>query len=131
MVPLPRYATVEGVPIAEMMPQETVDRLVQATRGAGAEIVSLLGSGSAYYAPAAAVAEMVDAMAADRKKILPCSAYLNGEYGIHDLFVGVPVRLGAGGVESILELDLTDREREMLRKSADTVAGLVRSLGLD
>ncbi len=131
MVPLPRYTTVDGVPITELMSAETVDRLVEATRGAGAEIVSHLKSGSATYAPAAAIAEMVDAMVADRKKILPCSAYLRGEYGIHDLFVGVPVKLGAGGVESILELDLDDREREMLRRSAESVAGLVRTLGMD
>ncbi|MFQ5702285.1 MAG: malate dehydrogenase, partial [Acidobacteriota bacterium] len=114
-----------GVPITELMNQDVIDRLVQRTRGGGAEIVSLLKTGSAYYAPSAAVAEMVDAILMDRKKILPCAAYLQGEYGIRDLFAGVPVKLGAGGVEQIIELKLTESEQAMLRKSADTVAELV------
>lgn len=125
MVPLPRFSTVAGVPITELMNQDVIDRLVQRTRGGGAEIVSLLKTGSAYYAPSAAVAEMVDAILMDRKKILPCAAYLQGEYGIRDLFAGVPVKLGAGGVEQIIELKLTESEQAMLRKSADTVAELV------
>lgn len=125
MVPLPRFSTVAGVPITELMNEETIDRLVKRTRGGGAEIVSYLKTGSAYYAPSAAIAEMADAVLMDRKKVLPCAAYLQGEYGIRDLFVGVPVKLGARGIEKILELDLSEAEQAMLRKSADAVAELV------
>jgi len=125
MVPLPRYSTVAGVPIPELMDGEAIERLVRRTRDGGAEIVGYLKTGSAYYAPAAAVAEMVDAILCDRKKLLPCAAYLQGEYGIEDLFVGVPVKLGSRGIEQVVELDLTETERAMLRKSADAVAELV------
>jgi malate dehydrogenase len=128
MVPLPRYSTVAGIPITELMPQDRVEALVQRTRDGGAEIVGLLKSGSAYYAPASAAVEMADAILKDKKKILPCAAYLQGEYGIHDLFVGVPVKLGMGGVEEIVQISLTDGERADLNKSAEAVRSLVDSL---
>ncbi len=125
MVPLPRFTVVAGVPITELMSAETIEKLVKRTREGGAEIVSYLKTGSAYYAPSSAVVEMVDAILMDRRKILPCAAYLQGEYGIKDLFVGVPVKLGAKGIEQIVELKLTPDEQAMLRKSADAVAELV------
>jgi malate dehydrogenase len=125
MVPLPRYSTVAGIPITELMDQATIDRLVQRTRNGGAEIVSLLKTGSAYYAPSAATVEMVDAILKDKKKILPCAAYLQGQYGIRDLFVGVPVKLGAAGVEQVVEVKLRDDEKAALLKSAGAVRELV------
>jgi malate dehydrogenase len=125
MVPLPRYSTVAGIPITELMDAATVDRLVQRTRDGGAEIVKYLKTGSAYYAPSAAVAEMVEAILKDKKKILPCAAYLNGEYGIHGLYVGVPVKLGAKGIEQIIEINLTPQEKSALDKSAAAVKELV------
>src|SRR6266850_21878 len=125
MVPLPRYSTVAGIPITELMDQATVDRLVQRTRDGGAEIVKYLKTGSAYYAPSAAVAEMVEAILKDKKKILPCAAYLNGEYGIRGLYVGVPVKLGARGIEQIIEIKLTADEKAALDKSAAAVKELV------
>jgi malate dehydrogenase len=128
MVPLPSMATVSGVPITEMLSPDQVDEIVQRTRQGGAEIVDLLGSGSAFYAPAAAIVEIIDAILLDQKRILPCAAYLQGEYGINDLFVGVPVKLGAGGVEEIIELNLTDEEREDLEHSADDVRQMVEVL---
>ena len=128
MVPLPSMATVSGVPITQMLSSEKVDEIVQRTRQGGAEIVDLLGSGSAFYAPAAAIVEMIDAVLLDQKRILPCAAYLQGEYGLNDLFVGVPVKLGAGGVEEVIELDLTDEEREDLEHSADDVRQMVEVL---
>src|SRR3979411_3389129 len=103
MVPLARYSTVAGIPITELMDKATLDRIVQRTRDGGAEIVKHLKTGSAYYAPSAAVTEMVEAILKDKKKILPCAAYLNGEYGIHGLFVGVPIKLGAKGMRLITE----------------------------
>jgi malate dehydrogenase len=130
MVPLPRFSTVAGVPITELMNGDTIGRLVQRTRDGGAEIVSLLKTGSAYYAPSSAVVEMVDSILMDRKKILPCAAYLQGEYGIKDLFVGVPVKLGSRGIEKIIDLKLTNEERAMLQKSADSVAELVKVMGI-
>jgi malate dehydrogenase len=111
-----------------MLSPERVDEIVQRTRQGGGEIVELLGSGSAFYAPAAAIMEMVDAILLDQKRILPCAAYLQGEYGINDLFVGVPVKLGAGGVEEVIELDLTDEEREDLEYSANDVRNMVEVL---
>ncbi len=129
MVPLPRFTTVAGVPITELMDDATIERLVQRTRDGGAEIVKLLKSGSAYYAPASAVAEMVDSILMDRKKILPCAACLKGEYGIDGLFVGVPVKLGSKGVEQIIELPLNEAEREALDRSADSVRELVSKIG--
>src|SRR3954469_17299494 len=128
MVPLPSMATVGGVSITELLPKERVCAIVQRTRDGGAEIVDLLESGSAFYAPSAATAEMVDAILLDQKRILPCSAYLQGEYGIEDLFVGVPVKLGASGVEEIIELDLEEEELEDLQNSANTVRDMVEVL---
>ncbi len=128
MVPLPSMATVSGVPITEMLSRDRVDEIVQRTRQGGGEIVELLGTGSAFYAPAAAIVEMVDAILLDQKRILPCAAYLQGEYGINDLFVGVPVKLGAGGIEEVIELDLTDEEREDLEYSANDVRNMVEVL---
>ena len=128
MVPLPSMATVNGVAITELLSQDRVDAIVQRTRQGGGEIVELLGSGSAFYAPAAAIVEMVDAILLDQKRILPCAAYLQGEYGINDLFVGVPVKLGAGGIEEVIELDLTDEEREDLEHSANDVRKMVEVL---
>src|ERR1700724_2369728 len=125
MVPLPRYSTVAGIPITELMDKATVDRIVQRTRDGGAEIVKHLKTGSAYYAPSAAVTEMVEAILKDKKKILPCAAYLNGEYGIHGLFVGVPVKLGAKGIEQIIEIKLTPDEKAALDKSANAVKELI------
>ncbi len=124
MVPLPRYSTVAGIPITELLPKEKIDALVKRTANGGAEIVSLLKTGSAFYAPASAVAEMTESILKDRKKILPCAAYLEGEYGIHDLFIGVPVKLGAKGVEEIIQIKLTDEEKSALDKSAAAVAEL-------
>jgi malate dehydrogenase len=128
MVPLPSMATVSGVPITQLLSQDRVDAIVQRTRGGGGEIVELLGSGSAFYAPAAAIVEMVDAVLMDQNRILPCAAYLQGEYGLNNLFVGVPVKLGAGGIEEIIELDLSDDEREQLESSANDVRKMVQTL---
>ena len=130
MVPLPRYSTVAGVPITELMEKSTIERLVQRTRDGGAEIVKYLKTGSAYYAPSAAVTEMVEAIIKDKKKILPCAAYLEGEYGIHGLFVGVPCKLGARGIEDVWEIRLTDEEMAALKKSADSVKELVAVVGV-
>jgi len=116
---------VAGIPITELMDKATIDRLVQRTRDGGAEIVKYLKTGSAYYAPSAAVTEMVEAILKDKKKILPCAAYLNGEYGIHGLYVGVPVKLGAMGIEQIIEIKLTPEEKAGLDKSAASVKELV------
>jgi malate dehydrogenase len=121
MVPLPRYTTVAGVPITELMDQAAIDKLMERTRKGGAEIVGYLKTGSAYYAPAAAAAEMVEAILTDRKHLAPCAAYLRGEYGIDDLYIGVPVILGRHGVEQILELELSDAERAELATSAAAV----------
>ena len=121
MVPLARYSSVAGIPLEELLNKEQLDRIVARTRNGGAEIVSLLKSGSAYYAPSAATLDMVEAVLLDKKKILPCSAYLKGEYGVHDVFVGVPVKLGAGGMEQVVEVTLTDTEREAFLKSVDAV----------
>ncbi len=125
MVPVPRYTTVAGIPVEELMPKEQLDAIIKRTRNGGAEIVNLLKAGSAYYAPSAAVVEMVDAIFNDRKKILPCAAYLEGEYGIKGLFVGVPVKLGARGIEQIIEIKLSADEKTALDKSAAAVKELV------
>jgi len=130
MVPLPRYSTVAGIPITELMDAATIERLVQRTRDGGAEIVKYLKTGSAYYAPSAAVTEMVEAILKDKKKILPCAAYLEGEYGIKGLFVGVPVKLGAKGIEQIIEIKLTPDEKAALDKSAAAVKELVGVIGV-
>jgi malate dehydrogenase len=125
MVPLPRYSTVSGIPITELMAPDRVEAIVERTRGGGAEIVSLLKTGSAYYAPAAAAVQMAETILKDKKKILPCAAYLDGEYGIRGLFIGVPVKLGANGVEQVIEITLTEEEQEALKRSAAAVQELV------
>lgn len=130
MVPLPRYSTVAGIPIPELLPPDRVEALVKRTRDGGAEIVSLLKTGSAYYAPGAAVVEMVEAILKDKQKILPCCVHLAGQYGISELFVGVPAKLGRRGVEEILEIRLTAEEAGMLKHSAEAVRELVQKLGL-
>ncbi len=130
MVPLPRFSTVAGIPITELMPKDRLDAIVQRTRDGGAEIVKYLKSGSAYYAPSAATTEMVEAILKDKKKILPCAVYLEGEYGISGLFVGVPCKLGANGLEKIIEIKLTPDEQAALRKSADAVTELVKVIGV-
>lgn len=128
MVPLPRYSTVAGIPITEILDQETIDSLIERTRNGGAEIVGLLKSGSAFYAPASAAADMAEAILKDKKKILPCAALLQGEYGINDLFIGVPVKLGADGIEEIIQIKLTAEEKQALDKSAAAVQELVEKL---
>ncbi|OGL00109.1 MAG: malate dehydrogenase [Candidatus Rokubacteria bacterium RIFCSPHIGHO2_12_FULL_73_22] len=130
MVPLPRYSTVAGIPITELLPKATVDALVKRTANGGAEIVGLLKTGSAYYAPAAATVEMIEAILRDKKKILPCAAYLDGQYGVRGLYVGVPVKLGRRGVERIIEITLTAEEQAAFQKSAAAVRELVDKLKL-
>jgi malate dehydrogenase len=130
MVPLPRYSTCAGIPITELLPKDTVDAIVKRTAGGGAEIVGLLKTGSAYYAPSAAAVEMAESILKDKKKILPCAAYLEGEYGINGLYVGVPCKLGARGLEQIIEINLTAEERIALHKSASAVQELIDVLGI-
>src|SRR6201998_2347465 len=130
MVPLPRYSTVAGIPLPDLLPKERIDAIVERTRKGGAEIVNLLKTGSAYYAPSAAAVEMVEAILKDKKKILPCAVYLEGEYGIKGLFVGVPVKLGAKGVEEIIQIKLTPEENAALDKSSASVRELITVLGL-
>jgi len=127
MVPLPRYSTVAGIPIPELLPKDKIDAIVQRTRDGGAEIVNLLKT-SAWYAPASAVVEMVDAVLRDKKKIVPCAVYLQGEYDLDDVYVGVPVKLGREGIEQIVEIRLTDEESAALKKSAEAVRELFRIL---
>jgi malate dehydrogenase len=127
MLPLPRFTTVTGVPITELMVQSTIDRLVERTVNGGAEIVNLLKTGSAFYAPSAAVANMVEAIVKDSKRILPVCAYLNGEYGKKDIYLGVPAKLGRHGIEEIVELKLTKEEEKALGKSADAVKSGIAS----
>ena len=128
MVPLPRYSTVAGIPITELLDGATIQRLVTRTANGGAEIVNLLKAGSAYYAPARSIAEMVDAILHDRHKILPCAVYLQGEYGFRNLFIGVPAKLGAGGLEEVVQITLTPEEQASLAKSAEAVKSLVDAL---
>ncbi|MBS3758599.1 MAG: malate dehydrogenase [Desulfobacterales bacterium] len=128
MVPLPRFSTVAGIPITELMAKERIDALVDRTRKGGGEIVGLLKSGSAFYAPASAAAEMAEAILKDKKKILPCAAYLEGEYGISDIFMGVPVKLGTKGIEDIIEIELSESERSDLNGSADAVRSLMKEI---
>ena len=130
MVPLARYSTVAGIPLPDLMPQEKIEAIVKRTAQGGAEIVGLLKTGSAFYAPSAAIVEMVEAILKDKKKILPCAAYLEGEYGIKGLFVGVPVKLGAPGIEHVIEIKLTPEERVALEKSAAAVKELVDIIGV-
>src|SRR5213592_3990726 len=129
MVPLPRYSVVAGIPVTELLPKETIERLVQRTRDGGKEIVDLLNT-SAWYAPSSAIVEMVDAIMNDRKKILPCAAFLEGEYGINGLYVGVPVKLGERGIEQVIEISLSLEERSALQKSAAAVKELVNVIGV-
>jgi malate dehydrogenase len=129
MVPLSRYSTVAGIPITELIEPGRLKEIEERTANGGAEIVSLLKSGSAYYAPAASVAEMVEAVVLDKKRILPCSVLLSGEYGIDGLYVGVPIKLGANGLEQVIEITLTDEEKAALKGSADAVQGLVEAMG--
>jgi malate dehydrogenase len=128
MVPVVRLSNVAGIPLTELMDQPTIDRIVQRTRDGGAEIVKYLKTGSAYYAPSAAAVEMAESILQDKKKVLPCAAYLEGEYGIHGVYVGVPVKLGARGIEQIYQVKLTAEEQAMLQKSADAVRELVEVL---
>ncbi len=128
MVPLARYTTVAGVPLPEIMNQETIDRLIQRTRGGGAEIVKYLKTGSAYYAPAAAVVEMVESVIKNKNRVLPCACYLTGQYGLEDVYVGVPAMLGSRGVAEIVELDLTAEEKTALHKSAQDVKANIAKL---
>jgi len=128
MVPLPRYSNVAGIPITELLSQDRIDAIVERTRKGGGEIVGLLKTGSAFYAPASATVAMAEAILKDKKKILPCVTFLEGEYGIRDLFIGVPVKLGAAGVEEIIEITLSSEEGEELQRSAQAVQGLVEDL---
>lgn len=130
MVPLPRLSTAGGIPVTELLPKDTIDKIVNRTIKGGGEIVALLKTGSAYYAPATAAAEMVDSIVLDKKRILPCAAYLDGEYGIKGVFVGVPVKLGAKGMEQIMQIKLTPEEQAGLEKSAAAVQELIGVMGL-
>ncbi|MGB8648810.1 MAG: malate dehydrogenase [Anaerolineae bacterium] len=130
MVPLPRYTTVAGVPVTELLSQERLDAIVQRTRDGGAEIVKLLKTGSAFYAPSAALVDMTDAIVYDKKKILPCTVRLDGEYGLNGVFAGVPVRLGIGGAEQIVSWKLNDQEMAALQKSASAVKELLKVMGI-
>ena len=130
MVPLPRYSTVAGIPLPHLLSEDRIDALVDRTRNGGGEIVELLGDGSAYYAPSAAVAEMAESMLRDRNRILPCAAWLQGEYGLNDVYVGVPVKLGAGGIKEILEIELTGEEKKALHVSAAHVKETMSKLNL-
>lgn len=128
MVPLPRYSSVAGIPLSELLDESVIERLVERTRNGGAEIVAHLKTGSAFYAPASAIAEMVAAIVRDKKRILPCAAWLTGQYGVGDLYMGVPVKLGATGVEEIIEIGLTPDERNAFHSSAEAVRSSVRKL---
>ena len=130
MVPLPRYTTISGIPLSQLLPKETIDKLVDRTRKGGGEIVNLLKTGSAFYAPSAAAIQMTEAILKDKKRILPCCVYLDGEYGLKDICFGVPVKLGASGVESIIELQLTEEEKKLVAKSAESVKKSITELKL-
>lgn len=130
MVPLPRYSTVAGIPLPDILSAEAIERIVERTRKGGGEIVAHLKTGSAYYAPSAAVVQMVDAILKDKKKILPCAAYLEGEYGVEGLYLGVPAKLGRAGVEEIIQIQLTPDEQEALDRSAASVQELVTVIGV-
>jgi len=130
MVPLPRYTTVSGIPLSQLLPKEKIDKLVDRARKGGGEIVNLLKTGSAFYAPSAGAIQMAEAILKDKKRILPCCVYLNGEYGLKDICFGVPVKLGEKGVESIIELDLTEEEKGLVAKSAESVKKSIEELKL-
>ena len=130
MVPLARMCTVAGVPISELIPAERIEQIVQRTRDGGAEIVKLLGTGSAYFGPSVSVLQMIDSILLDKKMIMPCTVYLQGEYGFNNLFIGVPVKLGAKGMEQVIEIELTEYERTLLQKSADAVSEVITVMGI-
>lgn len=130
MVPLKRYASVSGIPITQLLSDDKIDAIMARTKKAGGEIVSLLKTGSAYYAPSAAVAEMAEAIIKDKKKVIPCAAYCSGQYGVKDMFIGVPVVLGANGVEKILEIELDDKEKAEFMNSVNAVKGLISEINL-
>ncbi len=130
MVPLPRYTTVSGIPLSQLLPKDRIDQLVDRTRKGGGEIVNLLKTGSAFYAPSAGVIQMAEAILKDKKRILPCCAYLDGEYGLRDICFGVPVKLGAKGIESIIEIELTEEEKLLLARSAESVRKSIAELKL-
>jgi malate dehydrogenase len=125
MVPVARYTTIAGIPLSHFLPQDRIDAIIERTRKGGGEIVKYLKTGSAYYAPSLAITEMVESIVRDKKKILPCAAYLEGEYGINDLYFGVPIKLGAKGVEEIIEIDLTEEEKEAIKNSEVAVRNVV------
>jgi malate dehydrogenase len=128
MVPLPRFTTIGGIPVTEFIPPDRLNAIVDRARKGGGEIVSLLKTGSAYYAPSAATVQMVEAVLRDKKRVIPCSAYLEGEYGLNDMYFGVPVVLGAGGVERVIELPLNDDERALVQASANAVRSTIETL---
>jgi malate dehydrogenase len=128
MVPLPRYTTVSGIPLSQLLPKETIDRLVDRTRKGGGEIVSLLKTGSAFYAPGAAAVQMAEAILKDKKRILPSCVYLDGEYGLKDICFGVPVKLGSNGIESVIQIDLNEEEKKLVAKSAESVKKSIAEL---
>ncbi len=130
MVPLPHYCTVAGIPVTQLLSREQIDKIVERTRKAGGEIVALLKTGSAYYSPGAAVVEMVEAILKDKKRVLSCSAYLEGEYGLRDMYFGVPVKLGGAGIETVIEVELTEEEKAAVKRSAEAVRTSIASLGL-
>ncbi|MFH1624459.1 MAG: malate dehydrogenase [Pseudomonadota bacterium] len=130
MVPVARYCTVAGVPLTQLMAKEKIDRIIERTRKGGGEIVSLLKAGSAFYAPSASAIQMTEAILRDKKRIVPCAAYLEGEYGLNDIYFGVPVKLGSGGVEKIIEVELTDEEKAAVQKSAESVRKSIAELKL-
>lgn len=130
MVPLPRYSTVAGIPLPDLMDKATIDRLVKRTRDGGIEIVNYLKTGSAYYAPSSSAVQMIESIVRDKKRILPCAVWLNGEYGLKDVFVGVPVKLGKNGVEEIIQIKLTPEEQEALNKSAEDVKNNIAKISL-
>jgi malate dehydrogenase len=128
MVPLPRFTTIGGIPVTEFIAQDRLDAIVDRARKGGGEIVNLLKTGSAYYAPGAATVQMVEAVLRDKKRVLPCACYLDGEYGLSDIYFGVPCVLGAGGVEKVIELPLNEAEMALVKKSADGVRGSIETL---
>lgn len=128
MVPLPRYSTVSGIPITQFLPRERIDAIMERTRRAGGEIVGLLKTGSAYYAPSAAVGEMAESIIRDKKRIIPCAAYCEGEYGVKGMFIGVPVRLGSNGVEGIIEIELNEEEKRLFEESVSSVKSLIEEI---
>ena len=130
MVPVPQYCTVAGIPVSQLLPKETLDKIVERTRKAGGEIVALLKTGSAFFSTGAAVIQMVEAILKDKKRVLPCSAYLEGEYGLRDICFGVPVKLGAAGIEKVIEIELSKEERVAVKRSAEAVKKSIDGLGL-